>query len=273
MIRFLLPLLLLAACTTRQNERLHELFASKNRSKELHQLHLIRESLERDPPGSFSLAFAPLLDERGFVSAYELQLDSLPCNEPFILASFNPLTKAISAHCEFSLQSDGTFSILSKDGSLDESTQIPIALGDLVRGQPIQIAVISKERNTCTRAEVIFKPLEASIDEADFSLCTSHAKGTRFHLTGNRLNPGEFLILSERLGDRIIQHRIRADERGCVDVCIRPLVFGKLGGQTHLSISRADGECLLRYPWGGLLTEKRYQQQIILTPPQKRSWS
>ena len=146
--------------------------------------------------------------------------------------------------------------------------EAPIILKNLLKSQPLYVAVLSSQ--TQVLIPVILDPFKASLDHAEFSLITTHRKGTHFRLEGRSLIPGEKLIITESSGPILRRHVVRADALGNLSLKIEPIVLGRLGGFASLTIQKGPLETQMTFPWGGKLEQAspRFQPLALTTKPQ-----
>jgi hypothetical protein len=243
----------MAACTGHQKERLEEVLAPQEKAVSLRNRHIAAESLHQPRgPFDFTLEEVPVtLAARG-APVYFLKGNGLPMHERFLLASFDPLKETTVAHVEFEVLEGNNLLIITPKGN-EIAEEIPLVLKDLLQGQAIDLALISKTKNTCTRTSFTPLPLEDSIGDADFSLMLTHRKGTHFALEGHYLLPGERITVTEYSGPQMTRHALLADQEGNLSIPIEPIVLGKLGGEASVVITRASGDARIDYFWGGRL--------------------
>ena len=200
---------------------------------------------------------------RGSFPLHIVPLKNLPLNEPLTLVTIDPFHWTQTSHFQFLITEDGSWQI---DGNtLDEA---PIILKNLLKSQPLYVAVLSSQ--TQVLIPVILDPFKASLDHAEFSLITTHRKGTHFRLEGRSLIPGEKLIITESSGPILRRHVVRADALGNLSLKIEPIVLGRLGGFASLTIQKGPLETQMTFPWGGKLEQAspRFQPLALTTKPQ-----
>lgn len=251
-IKRLLPLLLLASCTLHQEERLQEFLAPPKKASALRNQHIALDALAYDPTSaSLSVEEMDAHTLTHISGLYALQAEDLPTEERLLLASYDPLKDNATVHLEFQILNDHTLEIFQSHEIVSEA---PLVLKNLLKGQEIELAFISKEKRTCTKMRFTPSPIRLTENGAAYSLQTIHRKGTHFRLHGRGLSPNESLILREQSGEVIREHTIQADEEGRFTHPIEPTVLGHLGGYATIDILREGfGESHLDYAWGGKL--------------------
>ncbi len=250
----LLPLLLLLAssCTVHQSERIAEFLSPPQKSYELRNLHIAYDALNY-PPGFFDFTLHEIPSPNP-TPVYALRADGLPVQERFLFASHDPLKKTVTVHFEFKALENNTLQILSRTGE-EIAEEAPLALKEVLKGQEVELVLISKDNKTCTKAQFTPAPITLTQKEAHFSLKTTHRKGTHFLLEGSGLSPLEKILVKETSGDEVREHSVEADENGLLALRIEPIVLGKLGGDASVTITREGEEetAQLLYAWGGRL--------------------
>jgi hypothetical protein len=229
-----------------------ELLSPPQKSHELPNLHIAYDALDYEPE-SFAFTLeeipSPIL-----TPVYALRADGLPAHENFLFASHDPLKKTATVHFEFKVLENNTLQILSPKGE-EIVQEAPFVLKEILKGQEIELVLISKERRTCTKAQFTPSPISLADNGASFALRTMHRKGTHFALEGKGLSPLEKALVIEQSGDEIREHVVVANEEGLFSLRIEPIVLGKLGGDASVSIIREEHESESRidYAWGGRL--------------------
>jgi hypothetical protein len=163
---------------------------------------------------------------------------------------------------EFTLLQNDVLLIHEKQGD-SVKDRLSIVLNSLLKGQAVQLALISKTGTNCTTVEFIPDPIETILGDAEFRLVTAHRKGTHFLLQGKGLKPNERISIQEQSGSLVHKHTILADEQGRLSAPIEPIVLGKLGGSASLILTREDHESRIDYAWGSKLEVESSQHSLF----------
>lgn len=259
-------LLLACSCSVHQNERLAEWVAPPQKSTELYNQHLANDLMDQSPDSfTFTLKEQPVLTtSKGSFPLYVLKADGIPKGERFLFASFDPLKERTTFHFEFEVLENNDLKIFTSAGE-EIASEHPVVLKDLLESQPVDFAIISKKKATCTRTRIVPTPHYISVDHADFSLTVTHRKGTHFLLEGQGMLPQETILIREHSDTQTIQYLVTADEKGHIAQSIDPIVYGRLGGVASITIVRRKAEARIDYSWGGRLEQE--SQQVSLFHP------
>lgn len=262
----LIPLLLLASCTMHQDERFQELLLSPKQSMALRNEHIVQDALFYSPSSAqFSIEKLDTLTLPHAANFYALQGFSLPVEERCLLASYDPLRGKIAVQLEFRLLADHTLEIYTPEGS-EIVREAPLVLKNLLQGQEVDLALISKERRTCTKVRFTPHPIQLEEHGAVYTLQTIHRKGTHFLLHGAGLLPNESITIREHSEDILREHTVQAGSDGKFTQPIEPIVLGRLGGIAHIDIERPNAPAShIDYPWGGKL-ENASQKETPFCP-------
>jgi len=253
-LKHLLSLLLLSSCTLHQQERFSELLApTRQEASELRNQHWVNEALRYESTaGELSLGEIDSFSIPRISHLYTLRAQGLPVGERLVLESYDPLTQKAQYHFEFQMLEDGTLQILDPKGEVVEDA--PFAVKGILKGQAVDLLLISHESRSCTKFKMIPSPLLFAENGALYALEPVHRKGTHFILHGQGLAPFESFLIREESGQNISEHFIQADEKGSFSLPIEPIVLGLLGGKAHIWIQRdAYEKSHLEYAWGAKL--------------------
>ncbi len=253
MIKRLIPLFFLASCTLRQEERLQELMLPPPMAQTARVEHFVREALLYSSASSAAFAVEKIdsLNLPLISNAYALQGIDLPTQERLLLASYDPLKDKITIHFEFELLENNMLKIFGTEETVRET---PLVLKNILQGQEVELALISKEKRTSTKFRFIPHPISLEENGTFYTLQTVHRKGTHFLLHGEGLVPNESITLREQSQTEIRTHRIQADAEGRFAQRIEPIVLGYLGGNASIDIFRDDlPPSHIDYAWGGKL--------------------
>ncbi len=249
-----------------QDERLQELLTTPRQSTVLRNEHLVRDALSyQSSSAGFSIEKLDSLSHPLASTFYALQGASIPSEERLLLASYDPLRDQIAVHLEFELLADNTLQVYTPQGS-ESVREAPLVLKELLPGQEIELALISKEKRTCTKVRFTPHPIGLKENGAEYTLQTTHRKGTHFRLHGSNLTPHESLTIREQSGNETREHKVQADADGHFIQSIEPIVLGRLGGQAHITIERDNlPSSRIDYAWGGQL-ERAKQRETRFCP-------
>lgn len=265
MKRFI-PLLLLASCTVHQNERFQELLLSPRQSQALRNENMVRDALLYDASSAeFSIEPLDTVSHPLISHIYALEGTSLPREERLLLASYDPLRDKIAVHLDFQLQEDNTLQVFTPQGP-ETVREAPLVLKEVLQGQEVEFALISKEERTCTKLRFTPHPIRLEEHGAIYTLQTTHRRGTHFRLHASGLAPYESVTIREQSENEVRTHTVQADADGRFTQAIEPIVLGRLGGHASIAIQRNSlPPSELNYAWGGKL-ESASQRETPFCP-------
>jgi len=257
-------LLFLAGCTVSQEARIRELLTVQSGAfPRLKDIQVVRD---RDPTDAFSLSIeqhSSLFTRKGSFPVFVLKGESLPINERFILAKKDRVTGAIDPQCEFEILENGELEIYAKTG-ISKERELPFIASDGVKmGYPIDYLIVSKKTYASASAEFLPLPIETVGKNGErIEALVSHPMGTRFRAYGTGFLPFERLLLTHVSGERTETEERFADETGCFESDLNPLILGKLGGNARMEVERTGEEKLiLSYPWGTEIEKKTWKER------------
>ena len=238
MKRFILIFLGFASCALTPQERVAKTLSIPLKSLELTNEIAILESTES------------LATSKGSFPLHVLHAEELPKNELFTLVTIDPFRWTQTTHFKFLINESGNIEI---DGK--EIEEMGLVLKNVLKSQVVYVAALSAKEQILI--PFIIDPFVASIGNADFSLVTTHRKGTHFRLEGRGMIPGETIIVAETsAGKELRRHLLRASEEGTLSLKVEPIILGRLGGFANLTIQRGPSEAQINFPWGAKLEQE-----------------
>ncbi len=238
MKRFILIFLGFASCALTPQERIAK------------TLSIPLENLKPTNEVSILERADTLATSKGSFPIHLLYAEDLPKNELFTLVTIDPFRWKETSHFKFLINESGNLEIEGK-----EIKEAALVLKNFLKGQIVYVAALSTKKQILIPFAI--DPFIASIGDADFSLVTTHRKGTHFRLEGRGLIPGERIIVAETsAGKELRRHLLTADAEGNISLKVEPIILGRLGGFANLTLQRGFSEAQINFPWGAKLEQE-----------------